>query len=57
MKKFNVVIHYCGAFAIQVEADNEEQAHEKAYQAFEEVPEKDLIADLAEVEVCDCWEE
>ena len=56
MKKYNVVIHYAGAFTCQVEAENEEQAHEIAYEAFDEVPERDLIADLADVSVCDCWE-
>ena len=57
MKKYNVVIHYAGAFVVQVEAENEEQAHEMAYAAFDEVSERDLIANLADLSVCDCWEE
>ena len=57
MKKYNIVIHYAGAFTVQVEAENEEQAHEIAYQAFDEEPEYEIIGNLAEVDVCDCWVE
>ena len=56
MKKYNVVIHYAGAFDIQVEAENEEQARQMAEQAFDEVSDADLIAGLADIGICDCWE-
>lgn len=56
MKTYNVVIHYAGAFDIQVEAENEEQARQMAEQAFDEVSDADLIADLADIGICDCWE-
>lgn len=57
MKKFNIVIHYAGAFDVQVEAENEEQARIKAEQAFDEVSDNELIAGLADIHICDCWEE
>lgn len=57
MKTYNVVIHYAGAFDVQVEAENEEQAYEKAQQAFDEVSDSELIAGLADIHICDCWEE
>ena len=56
MKTYNVVIHYAGAFCVQVEAENEEQAHAMAEQAFDQVSDADLVADLADISVCDCWE-
>lgn len=56
MKTYNVVIHYAGAFDIQVEAENEEQAYQMAEQVFDEIPDQDLIADLADISICDCWE-
>lgn len=57
MKKYNVVIHYAGAFTVQVEAENEEQAYKNAEQAFDEVSDSELVAELADIHVCDCWEE
>lgn len=57
MKKYNVVIHYEGAFALQVEADNEEQAEERAEQIFDEFSDRELVDNLAEIKICDCWEE
>lgn len=57
MKKYNVVIHYSGAINVQVEAENEEQAYENAELAFDEVSSAQLIAELADIHVCDCWEE
>lgn len=57
MKKYNVVIHYEGAFAIQVEADNEEQAHERAEQIFDGFSDRELVDNLAEIKICDSWEE
>lgn len=57
MKNFNIVIHYAGVFDIQIEAENEEQARIKAQQAFDEVSDSELIAGLADIHICDCWEE
>ena len=56
MKKYNVVIHYAGAVNIEIDAENEDEARESAQRAFDDVSDTDLIADLAEVDVCDCWE-
>lgn len=56
MKKFNVVIHYAGAFDFEIKANTEEEAKEKAYALFDEVDKRDLVANLGDVDVCDCWE-
>ncbi len=56
MKTYTVIIHYAGAVNVQVEAENEEQAHAKAEQVFDEISDADLIADLADIHICDCWE-
>ena len=42
-KKYNVIIHYAGAVNIQVEAENEEQAHELAEEVFDGISDADLI--------------
>lgn len=57
MKKYNVVIHYAGAFNVQVEAESKDQAEMMAEYLFNEAPDADLIAGLAEMDICDCWEE
>ncbi len=56
MKTYEVIIHYAGAVNVQVEAENEEQAREMAEQSFDEMSDADLIADLADIHICDCWE-
>lgn len=56
MKKYNVVIHYAGAVNIEIDAANEDEARKSAQQAFDEISDADLIAELAEIDVCDCWE-
>ena len=56
MKTYEVIIHYAGTVNIQVEADNEEQAHEEAQQAFDDVSDAELIANLADIHICDCYE-
>ena len=57
MKNYTVIIHYAGAVNIQVEAENEEQAHKKAEQVFDEISDADLISGLGDIHICDCWEE
>ena len=56
MKKYNVVIHYAGSVNIEIDAANEDEARESAQQAFDEISDANLIADLEEIDVCDCWE-
>lgn len=57
MKNFNVIINYAGSVSIQVEAENEEQARKKAEQVFDEIPDSELVADLLDIDISDCWEE
>lgn len=56
MKKFNVNVHYEGGWLFEIEAENREEAREKAEQMFEEISDSELIANLADVFVDDCWE-
>lgn len=56
MAKFKVVVHYQGSADILVEAENEDEAKKKAEEAFDEIPEMELIANLADIGICDCWE-
>ena len=56
MKTYEVIIHYAGAVNVQVEAENEEQAREMAEQSFDKMSDADLISDLADIHICDCWE-
>ena len=56
MKKFNVNVHYEGGWLFEIEAENEEEAREKAEKMFDEISDRDLIANLADVSVDDCWE-
>ena len=56
MKKFNVNVHYEGSWLFEIEAENEEEAREKAEKMFDEISDRDLIANLADVSVDDCWE-
>lgn len=54
--KYNVVVHYAGAWDFEVEADNQEQAEEIALSEFDKISPTELVAQLAECDVCDCWE-
>ena len=56
MKTYNVVIHFAGAINIEVDAASEEKAKELAELVFDEISDADLIANIAEVDVCDCIE-
>lgn len=56
MKKFNVVIHYEGGWSFEIDADNEEMAKEIAEEMFDDISDRDLIANLADVFIDDCWE-
>ena len=55
-KTYNVVIHYEGAWDFEIEAENEEEAKEKAEAMFDDIPDRELIANLADVFIDDCWE-
>lgn len=55
-KMFRVVIHYEGAVAFEIEADNEENAEQLAEEYFDNMSERELIDNLADIGVCDCYE-
>ena len=56
MKKFNVNIHYEGGWMFEIEAENEDEAKETAEQMFENVSDRELVANLGDVFADDCWE-
>lgn len=49
MKTYTVEIHYEGSWSFEVKAENAEEAERKAEQMFDEIPDRELIANLAEV--------
>lgn len=55
-KMYRVVIHYEGAVAFEVEADNEEKAELLAERYFDNMDDRELVANLADINVCDCYE-
>lgn len=57
MKKFNVNVHYEGGWNFEIEAENEDKAKEIAEMKFADISPKELINNLADVFVDDCWEE
>lgn len=56
MKNYTVVVHYEGSYTVDVKANTEEEAWNKADAAFKKASPTKLIKDLSDVFVCDCWE-
>jgi hypothetical protein len=57
MKKFNVNVHYEGGLRFEIEAENEDEAKAKAEEMFGDISDSELIANLADIFIDDCWEE
>lgn len=56
MKKFKVNVHYEGGWQFEIEAKNEEDAKEKAEAMFGDIDARELVANLADIFIDDCWE-
>ena len=56
MKKFNVNIHYEGGWLFEIEAENKDEARAKAEKMFSDIPDSELVANLADMFIDDCWE-
>lgn len=56
MNKYNVVIHYEGAWNFDIEAKDEDEAMEIAETKFAELSSEELIDNLADSFVDGCWE-
>lgn len=56
MKKFNVNVHYEGGWLFKIEAKNEDEAREKAEEMFSDISDSELVANLADIFIDDCWE-
>jgi hypothetical protein len=54
--KYNVVIHYEGAWNFNIEAEDEDMAREIAEDKFAELSPEELINNLADSFVDGCWE-
>lgn len=54
--KYEVHIHYEGGWSFEVNAKNKEEAEEKAFAEFDEISAEELIDNLADAFVDDCWE-
>ena len=55
-KLYHVVIHYEGAVNFEIEAENEEKAEQIAEEYFDNMDDRELVANLADIDVCDCYE-
>lgn len=56
MKEYRVIIHYEGAVGFNIKADNTTQAEQLAEELFDNMSDRELIANLGEIGVCDCYE-
>lgn len=55
-KMYNVVIHCEGAVNFTVEADNMEQAEQLAWERFDDMDDKELVASFCDFETDDIYE-
>ena len=55
-KMYRVVIHYEGAVDFEVEAENTMEAEMLAEELFDDMGDTELVANLGEIGVCDCYE-
>ena len=53
---YNVKVHYEGGWLFEVEAESADEAKEIAEQMFGGIDDRELVANLADVKVDDCWE-
>ena len=53
--KYLVNVHYDGGWQFEIEADNEEQAKELAEERFGELSSEELVNNLADIFVDDCY--
>lgn len=56
MKKFEVVVHYEGVISYEVEAQTEEEARQIAERMFGDESDVIIAAEIADCDICDCWE-
>lgn len=52
---FHVNIHYEGGWGFDIEAPTEEKAREIAEQKFDNLSAEELVSNLADIFICDCY--
>ena len=57
MKQYRVIVHYEGGWRFDIEAENKDEAEDKAMELFGDLDDRELVANIADIAVCDCWEE
>ena len=55
-KLYKVVIHYEGAIDFEVEAESTSQAEQLAEELFDDMDDRELVANLADIGICDVYE-
>ena len=55
-KMYKVVIHYDGAVDFEIEAENTTEAEQLAEELFDDMDDRELVANLCEIGICDCYE-
>lgn len=53
---YHVVIHYEGAYDFNIKAEDQEEAEEIAMDLFEDLTAQEIIDNMEDHFVCDCWE-
>lgn len=56
MMKYNIIVHYEGAWSFEIEAENVDKAKEIAEDKFADLDADELMSALADSYVCDYWE-
>ena len=55
-KEFEIVVHFEGAINYTIKACDEDEAKDIAESKFQEESAKTICENIADSEVCDCWE-
>lgn len=55
-KIYRVVIHYEGAFSYDIKAENTTEAEQIAEEFFDNLTDREIVSNLCEIGVCDCYE-
>lgn len=53
---YKVVIHYEGGWLFEIEADSKDEAKEIAEEQFAGLDDRELVANLSDIYIDDCWE-
>lgn len=53
---YKVNVHYEGGWLFEIEADSEDEARQIAEEQFADIDDRELVANIADIQIDDCWE-